>query len=112
MPHGWALEKEESAKALELLDQALAIDPEYPPSPVACRLVLEGAVEISDTVEVVRLVTAAQTDEPRRGDVGILEIGVGDIRAQEIGAAELAAVEVGALALPFIAIAARGCFTS
>ena len=61
---------------------------QYPPSPVACRLVLEGAVEISDTVEVVRLVTAAQTDEPRRGDVGILEIGVGDIRAQEIGAAD------------------------
>ena len=30
MPHVWALEKEESAKALELLDQALAIDPEYP----------------------------------------------------------------------------------
>jgi adenylate cyclase len=30
MPHVWVLEKEESAKALELLDQALAIDPEYP----------------------------------------------------------------------------------
>jgi len=30
MPHVWALEKEESGKALELLDQALAIDPEYP----------------------------------------------------------------------------------
>jgi adenylate cyclase len=30
MPHVWALEKEESAKALELLDRALAIDPEYP----------------------------------------------------------------------------------
>lgn len=30
MPHVWALEKEESAKALELLDKALAIDPEYP----------------------------------------------------------------------------------
>ena len=30
MPHVWALEKEESAKALELLEHALAIDPEYP----------------------------------------------------------------------------------
>jgi adenylate cyclase len=30
MPHVWALEKEESSKALELLDKALAIDPEYP----------------------------------------------------------------------------------
>ncbi len=30
MPHVWALEKEESAKALELLEKAFAIDPEYP----------------------------------------------------------------------------------
>ncbi|MFI4932994.1 MAG: TIR domain-containing protein [Caulobacterales bacterium] len=30
MPHVWALEQEESARALELLDQALEIDPEYP----------------------------------------------------------------------------------
>jgi adenylate cyclase len=30
MPHVWALEKEESAKAVELLDKALAIDPNYP----------------------------------------------------------------------------------
>jgi adenylate cyclase len=30
LPHVWALEKEESAKALDLLDKALAIDPEYP----------------------------------------------------------------------------------
>jgi adenylate cyclase len=30
MPHVWALEKEESARALELLEKALAIDPEYP----------------------------------------------------------------------------------
>lgn len=30
MPHVWALEKEESAKALELLDKALACDPQYP----------------------------------------------------------------------------------
>jgi adenylate cyclase len=30
MPHVWALEKEESASALALLDQALAIDPDYP----------------------------------------------------------------------------------
>jgi adenylate cyclase len=30
MPHVWALEKEESAKALELLERALAIDPAYP----------------------------------------------------------------------------------
>jgi adenylate cyclase len=30
MPHVWALEKEESGKALELLEKALAIDPEYP----------------------------------------------------------------------------------
>jgi len=30
MPHVWALEKEESAKALDLLDKALAIDPKYP----------------------------------------------------------------------------------
>src|SRR6202790_2225752 len=30
MPHVWALEKEESAKAIELLEKALAIDPQYP----------------------------------------------------------------------------------
>jgi adenylate cyclase len=30
MPHVWALEKEESAKALDLLEKALAIDPNYP----------------------------------------------------------------------------------
>jgi adenylate cyclase len=30
LPHVWALEKEESAKALELLEKALAIDPAYP----------------------------------------------------------------------------------
>jgi adenylate cyclase len=30
MPHVWALEKEESSKALELLGKATAIDPEYP----------------------------------------------------------------------------------
>ena len=30
MPHVWALEKEESAKAIELLERALAIDPKYP----------------------------------------------------------------------------------
>ena len=30
MPQVWALEKDASAKALELLDRALAIDPEYP----------------------------------------------------------------------------------
>ena len=30
MPHVWALGKEESAKALDLLDNALAIDPDYP----------------------------------------------------------------------------------
>jgi adenylate cyclase len=30
MPHVWALEKDESAKALELLEKALTIDPEYP----------------------------------------------------------------------------------
>ena len=30
MPHVWALEKEESAKALQMLEQALAIDPQYP----------------------------------------------------------------------------------
>jgi adenylate cyclase len=30
MPHVWKLENEESAKALELLDRALAIDPKYP----------------------------------------------------------------------------------
>jgi adenylate cyclase len=30
LPHVWALEKEESTKALELLEKALAIDPEYP----------------------------------------------------------------------------------
>ena len=30
MPHVWALEKEESAKALELLEKALINDPEYP----------------------------------------------------------------------------------
>ena len=30
MPHVWALEKEESAKALELLEKGLAIDPKYP----------------------------------------------------------------------------------
>lgn len=30
MPHVWALEKDESAKALELLENALKIDPQYP----------------------------------------------------------------------------------
>jgi adenylate cyclase len=30
MPHVWTLEKEESAKALELLDKTLALDPKYP----------------------------------------------------------------------------------
>jgi adenylate cyclase len=30
MPHVWTLEKDESRKALELLEKALAIDPEYP----------------------------------------------------------------------------------
>ena len=30
MPHVWVLEKEESAKALELLGKALEIDPQYP----------------------------------------------------------------------------------
>jgi len=30
MPHVWALEEEESARALELLDRALEIDPDYP----------------------------------------------------------------------------------
>jgi adenylate cyclase len=30
MPHVWALEKDESGKALELLEKALAIDPAYP----------------------------------------------------------------------------------
>jgi adenylate cyclase len=30
MPHAWVLEKEESVKALELLEKALAIDSEYP----------------------------------------------------------------------------------
>jgi adenylate cyclase len=30
MPHVWALEKEESGKALDLLDKALAIDSDYP----------------------------------------------------------------------------------
>jgi len=30
MPHVWALEKEQSTKAVELLDKALAIDPAYP----------------------------------------------------------------------------------
>jgi adenylate cyclase len=30
MPHVWALEKDEAAKALDLLEKALAIDPNYP----------------------------------------------------------------------------------
>src|ERR1700723_1536326 len=30
MPHVWTLERDESTKALELLEKALAIDPEYP----------------------------------------------------------------------------------
>jgi adenylate cyclase len=30
MPHVWALEKDESAKALKLLDEAIALDPKYP----------------------------------------------------------------------------------
>jgi adenylate cyclase len=30
MPHVWALEKDESVKALELLEKALVIDPQYP----------------------------------------------------------------------------------
>ena len=30
MPHVWALEKDESAKALQMLDAAIALDPKYP----------------------------------------------------------------------------------
>lgn len=30
IPHVWALENEESAKAIELLEKAIAIDPGYP----------------------------------------------------------------------------------
>jgi len=30
MPHVWALEKDQSARAIELLEKALAIDPKYP----------------------------------------------------------------------------------
>lgn len=30
MPHVWVLEKDESAKALQILDEAIALDPKYP----------------------------------------------------------------------------------
>ena len=44
MPHVWALEKEESAKALELLEKALDDRSRIPPGLVACRLVPRSAL--------------------------------------------------------------------
>ena len=46
MPHVWALEEEESAKALEFLEKALAIDSRIPPSLVACWLVSRPALRL------------------------------------------------------------------
>ena len=47
-------------------------------------LVSERAVEIPDTLEVARRVAPAQVDQPRRVDVGIVEIGIGDIGAAKV----------------------------
>jgi adenylate cyclase len=55
MPHVWALEREESAKALELLEKAMRIDPEYPLALAlagwchAQRAVYTWAVDIADS---------------------------------------------------------------
>jgi adenylate cyclase len=60
MPHVWALEKEESAKAIELLEKALAIDPEYPLALAlagwchAQRAVYNWADDIADSQEKAR----------------------------------------------------------
>jgi adenylate cyclase len=55
LPHVWALEKEESAKALELLERAIAMDGEYPLALAlagwchAQRSVYNWAVDIADS---------------------------------------------------------------
>jgi adenylate cyclase len=60
MPHAWVLEKEESAKALELLEKGLAIDPEYPLALAlagwchAQRAVYNWADSIADSQEKAR----------------------------------------------------------
>lgn len=60
MPHAWVLEKEESGKALELLETALAIDPEYPLALAlagwchAQRSVYNWADDISDSKTMAR----------------------------------------------------------
>jgi adenylate cyclase len=60
MPHVWALEKDESAKALELLEQALRLDPEYPLALVlagwchAQRSVYNWADDIADSQAMAR----------------------------------------------------------
>jgi hypothetical protein len=56
--------------------------------PIPTFLIAERAVEILDTVEVARLVAPAQADEPGRGDIRIVKIGVGDVGAEKLGAAE------------------------
>jgi adenylate cyclase len=61
MPHVWALEKEESAKAIELLETALAMDPEYPLALAltgwchAQRAVYNWADDIAESQERARL---------------------------------------------------------
>jgi adenylate cyclase len=60
MPHVWVLEKEESAKALGLLEKGLAIDPEYPLALAlagwchAQRAVYNWADNIADSQEKAR----------------------------------------------------------
>ena len=63
MPHAWGLEKEESDRALELLEQALAIDPNYPLALAlagwchAQRSVYNWADDVADSKEKARLLT-------------------------------------------------------
>src|SRR6478735_6834446 len=62
MPHVWALEKDESAKALELLEKALKIDPEYP-----LALALAGAMpSVRSTIGPTTLQRANQRQERSR----------------------------------------------
>jgi adenylate cyclase len=68
MPHAWGLEKEESDRALELLEQALAIDPKYPLALAlagwchAQRSVYNWADDLADNKEKARLLTERAAD--------------------------------------------------
>jgi adenylate cyclase len=68
MPHAWGLEKEESDRALELLEQALAIDPKYPLALAlagwchAQRSVYNWADDVAESKEKARLLTERAAD--------------------------------------------------